>query len=367
MKKVLLIIIILALALFVIVNSKKSENKTDKETIKIGVSLPLTGNISDVAINVREAMKISLEQYSSNPNNKYNYKLIFEDDGSDPKKGSLSANKLINVDKVDAVISYGSACGNVISRIADSKNKFHIGIGTDKNIAKGKNNFIHWTVAKTAAKKLYDELKSRGYENVALLLTKHSGIFDVSTELKKIFDKNGIKYVEESVNPGEKNILPIVKKMEQNNPEIYISIAFSPTQEILAKELKNLNINKPITSIYMFAYSNYKDLFNGYWYVDSKEASKELSGKVRKRTNVDSNYAIGNGYNVIKIIYEAAESYEGDGKPNSDYISKYISSLDSFYGEMGMLSIDKEGIIDGGAMIKCVENSKIISCEGDEQ
>lgn len=354
-KYLITLLLIIALVFVFYSNNQKTENK---DTIKIGISLPLSGNLSDIAANVREAMLIADEEINQNQN-KYKYELVFEDDAMEAKKAALTANKLISVDDVDALISYGSTCGSVISAIAEQKEQFHIGIASDPNIANGKYSFIHWVKATTAAKKLFDELVKRGYTNVAIVNTKQSGVFAIADELKRLLDSRNIKYVEENVNPGEKDLKGTIERLKIHNPEIYIAILFSPTLEVFGKQLKEAGIFEPITSVYMFAYSKHKELFEGYWYIDSIDANKDFTDKIKQRTGESSSFAVGNAYDVIKIIYKAAEDYKGKGKPNNEYFANYIHNMNSFLGQMGRLTVDSQGIIDSTAVVKVIKKSNI--------
>ena len=76
---------------------------------------------------------------------KFNYQFIYEDDQFKPEEAANTANKLIDVDKVNAIVSFGSPTGNVVSPIAEENDVIHFGIASDLTIAKGDYNFIDWT------------------------------------------------------------------------------------------------------------------------------------------------------------------------------------------------------------------------------
>lgn len=74
-------------------------------TIKIGVTLPLTGDVANFGIDSQNAINMAVEEINSQVGvNGKNITLIFEDDKCDGKESVKTVSKLINVDKVSAII-----------------------------------------------------------------------------------------------------------------------------------------------------------------------------------------------------------------------------------------------------------------------
>lgn len=117
--------IILGLLLLLSLNAcdNKQENTPgEKAIIKIGASFPLTGNMAGVGNAGYKALQASINDANKNPDNKFNYELIVENDQMDPKQISSIASKLFYVDKVDAIVSYFSVAGRIVAPLA-AKNK----------------------------------------------------------------------------------------------------------------------------------------------------------------------------------------------------------------------------------------------------
>lgn len=79
----------------------------EEDVIKVGVILPLTGPASEIGNNILDGIVIASEYYDSISSKKL--KLIVEDSKLDAKQAISSANKLITVDKVDAIIGLASS------------------------------------------------------------------------------------------------------------------------------------------------------------------------------------------------------------------------------------------------------------------
>ena len=93
-----------------------SDERSDKPVIKLGASLPLTGNMSHIGISAKNSLQMALDEWNKK-DTKFKYKLIVEDDAFEAKKVAAIANKFVNVDKVKAVFSVFSIGANVISPI----------------------------------------------------------------------------------------------------------------------------------------------------------------------------------------------------------------------------------------------------------
>ena len=110
------IIIIAVVIWFGFLNKADDQIPSEKETIKIGVSIPLSGDVAFLGEGVRDAMLLAKENLGYT---KYNYEIIFEDDQFNSTNTLTAVNKLISIDKVSVISSLGSNLGNVVSPIAE--------------------------------------------------------------------------------------------------------------------------------------------------------------------------------------------------------------------------------------------------------
>lgn len=79
----------------------------EEDVIKVGVILPLTGPASEIGNNILDGIMVASEYYDSISSKKL--KIIVEDSKLDAKQAMSSANKLITVDKVEAIIGLASS------------------------------------------------------------------------------------------------------------------------------------------------------------------------------------------------------------------------------------------------------------------
>ena len=167
MKKYLwIVIVIIVIIVGIVVFSPKNTPVGEKQTVKIGLSLPLTGDLAFMGEGAKEATQLAIENFGPT---KHNYEFIYEDDQFSGTKAVTTINKLISIDKINAVVSAGSPAGNTIAPITEKNKIIHFGVASDQNVAKGDYNFIHWTPPSEESKVLISELLKRNLKRVVLL------------------------------------------------------------------------------------------------------------------------------------------------------------------------------------------------------
>ncbi len=103
MKRIIWAIILIALvatAIFFLEERDKSILKNENDSIKIGVILPLTGDLAFLGEEIKKGIDLAVSEYKDRG---IDINVIYEDDQSLSSVIAVSAaNKLLNIDKIDA-------------------------------------------------------------------------------------------------------------------------------------------------------------------------------------------------------------------------------------------------------------------------
>src|SRR3989344_4197936 len=293
MKKVITTVVVLLVA-GIAIYTLKAEN--DVGVVKIGVVSPLTGGKAQVGEGLREAIKLAQKDFG---NTKKQYEFVFEDSGGDPKKSASAVQKLVSIDKVNALISIASQDGNITAEAAESARIPHIAIANDSKITEGDYNFVHWTPVDTQAALFVDELQRRGVMKVEIFGENNDSSIAAIDSFKKNSEGTGIEVVwAENFNKGETDFRTMIIKMKGANPELIMLQAFSPSIEILAGQLKELKVNIPVSSITNIGVAKDLKVFEGVWYVSGGQPSEEFNSKFKAQTGYDSTIGAHYGYEV---------------------------------------------------------------------
>ncbi len=336
-----------------------------KPVIKIGASLPLTGDSAHLGESARDAMIMAKENLPTDT--KYVYELVFEDDGLEAKRAATAANKLISIDKVDAMMSFSSGTGGVISPIAEQNKIVHFGIASAQSVADGDFNFLHNTPPVEECRVMAAELQKRGYKRLALILLNHPFPLEERDRLKEKLAGTDIQIVDEAVvNGGEKDFRSVIAKAKEASPDIYLIIFFSPELEILTKQIKEAGITTPVTSIEGFGLSNQMDLYEGQWFVDGAAGEKDFYDRYKTRFGRDAQVYSPNAYDIFNLLVYGFEHAPGEIKPSTTDVAKTLLQVRDFKGMLGdHLSIDEKGVVFSPASVKIIKDGKPVTAEGD--
>lgn len=346
----------LSVAILVILGFVYQSGKTDssEDSIKIGVIGPFTGDLAFLGDGLRNAILVAEENLGST---RHKYEILFEDDRFDPKTTASAAQKLINIDKVDALISFSSGTGKVVTPIAEKAQVVHFGVASDLTVADGQYNFNHWTPPSEEAKLFVSELVKRGYKKLGIVLYNQSGVFAVRDAVREELFGTDIQIVDEEIfNPGENDFRTLVTKLSQKSPDIILIASFSPEIELITKEVKRQGITVPLTSIESFELSPELDLFEGYWYINAAVPNSEFQNKFKEKTGGNPTEGAANGYDIVNLIVHASE--KSKKRPSTAEIVLSLNEVKDFPGALGPLTVDNEGVVHSKASVKIIKDGK---------
>jgi len=354
-KIILIIIIILAIGLIGYV-STLSPQGGEKEIVKIGVIMPLTGGQANLGQSAKNAVLLAQEKLGKT---KFNYQVIFEDDALDQKLTSNAANKLINLDKVNALISFTSGSGNVITPLATDNKVIHICVASDPNIAKGDYNFLHWTTPAEEDRVWIEEAIKRGIKKVATIQFNQQGQYALLDDLKKQIQGKDIEIVDSQfANTGNRDFRAMIEKAKSKNPEAIFIGFFSPELEVFAKQYKELGVNIPLTTIESFEYTEQPELFEGRWYVQSAQAADEFSQNFQTKFNDNPKLGspfVFDAFNLIVSAFEKADEV------NNEKAMKELSQIKDFPSAVGKIFVGDEGIVWSQAVVREIRDGKPVT------
>lgn len=359
--KIIIAIVVLGLIAWGLSSLGDKRPATETGPIKIGVTLPLSGNLAFLGENARDGINLALAEVGDGT--KYQYEAVFEDDKFDPATGASTANKLISIDKVDALISFGSPVGNAVTPLAEQNQVLHVGIASDLNIAKGDYNFIHWTPPYEEAKTLVAEMQRRGIKKVIMFEQNQPGVLAVTTAFRKDLAGTDIELVaSEKFNTGETDFRSLISKVKNTVADIYLLEATSPEIEILTNQLREAGIKTPITSVESFEFSDQPNLFEGMWYVNAADQGNAFTTKFTTTYGEGPKLGGGNAYDIIKmIVYAAEKAGNGKEKPAAEQLRDEFSRIKNFNGAMGILNLDPDGLVVTKAVVRMIQNGQPVT------
>ena len=101
--------------------------------VKVGAILPLTGKLAPMGEVERNAMILAMEKVNSNSKK---VEIIFEDGKGNPSEAVTAANKLLDMDKVDLLITSTTGASLAVEPITTRRNINLIAFCMDPDISK---------------------------------------------------------------------------------------------------------------------------------------------------------------------------------------------------------------------------------------
>ena len=352
------------LALVACKDEKKEQTLTDtKSVVKIGVSLPLTGDAANVGTSVKASINMALDEWKQK-DTKYNYEIIFEDDALQTAKAAMVANKFINIDKVNAIMNIWGVTAPVVAEVAEKTNTIFFtcaGYIDNENKSYVFNNYTPVTrVSETLIKKL----KKLNVKTVAFA-SDMNAVGDARAKyVVKDLRNAGIEVVVlERYVVGTVDFRMSIAKMEAQHPDYYVIFVEQPGTKNFIEQHKQITGKDNLAAIDVFHEmpKKYWSAADGLWFVKSANGTPEFEKKFQNNTGLEIQSCVGNSYDNLNLIINAFENApvaSGEVLPKNEDVLKQLHQTKDIDGAIGKISIDEQGNVDSLAVIQKMVNGE---------
>ena len=353
----------MVLALVACKDEKKESAQADvKPVIKIGVSLPLTGDLAFMGNIAKEAVLMGFEKWKKQ-DTKYQYQLVIEDDGFEPKKIATAGNKLINYDHVNAVISFFDQPAYYYFNQATEKKFIHMTCSWGDDLSDGTYNFNNITSHAEAAQKLVGYMKKIGIKRIGYVSQNNRGPMHLKDNMMRELAKAGIEVAyEETFNIGNKDYRMFLASVEDKPVDVIMAVFLLPDLFAFAKQKSEMGIQTPLTTVDYFEDTDNKEIFNNYFYVVASKGNDDFQKAIMERTGSDAKACVANTYDNLDLLIWAYENAESEaGKiPTAQSVSKVLRQVKDRDGSVGKINVMDNGHIESAAHMKKIVNGQPI-------
>lgn len=356
-KKIWIAIIALVVVAFVILLATK---KSDPDVIKIGISLPLSGDAAVWGRSQKDGYDLALSHINSRGGvNGKKLVLVYGDDKGLPKEGVNLLKKFLDVDKIR--ILTGVANSSVALAYIPIVNKRKVlfvssGASSPKLTGVSKYFFRTWpsdnAEALAMAKYANNELK---ISTVAILRINNDYGIGLSEPFSKVFKDLGGKVLgTESFEQGATNFRTQLTKLKSYNPEA-IYLAGNPREMGRAiKQARELGIRIRFLSIStlndpeVFAITGSEALENiiisdaSFDPQSDDPAAQKFMTDFRKMFNREPGILANTAYDALMVIAYAIDKVGA----NPDSIAEYLHSMQDYAGVSGNISFSEGGDVN---------------------
>jgi branched-chain amino acid transport system substrate-binding protein len=293
-----------------------------EESIKIGILAHQTGfGATWGEGEIKAAVDIIKELQNKGAKIEY----VVEDCASDREKCVTTANKLINIDKVDVIIGpTWDEWFEVVAPIAQQNKVILISPSGTSNRLLGKYIFSLGYNNKDIAAAVLNFFDSNNIKNAAIVTAQEVYFMSIRDGFNSL-DTKGILKSKFEVSPNEKDFKTIVAKIK-NNDAVVVNVVETqcPT---LVKTLKEFGFNKTVVLTCAPKFEEERELYHGVYYIDFN-----IPPEFVKYNSPSSPKA----YDAVKLYYEAFKSVGKDPDKVAEYLKK-----STYQSVMGPIKFDE--------------------------
>ena len=374
MKKIMVLMLSVIMALSLLAGCGGGQT-AESDVIKIGVFQPMTGANAAGGEMTVEGIQLANEKLSEVLGKKV--ELVIVDNKSDKVEAANAANRLIEQDKVVAIIgSYGSSLSMAAGDIVKTAQVPAVGCSPTNPLVTLNNDFyfrvcfIDPFQGTVMANYAFNEI---GAKTAAIIQDVQQ---DYSVGLSKYFVDAFTKLTGDpksivatvSYNTGDQDFSAQLTSIKSLNPDVIFAPGNYGESALLIKQARDLGIDTPILGGDTWEAPEFLSIggaavegavFSTHFTAEAPvtEMSKVFLADYEAKYGKKANAFAALGYDAYMVIIDAIERA---GSADSVAIQQALAATEGFVGATGNITLDENGDAVKSAVINKVENGSFI-------
>lgn len=330
------------------------------ETVKIGVTIPLSGGLAHNGVDIQRGIDLAISELPGEP---VKIEAIYEDNQHVAKLAAAAAQKLIDRDKVDILVSIWDMA-DVVAPLADRAKIPHLSIRWNPYVAHNhKYSLTFESTFISFVKSQIELLKSQGIKTVAMATEESIGWRYSADEFKKQAPAAGLQIVsEQSFLADNMDFLTIVARLMKSKPDVVVLNAHQPQIDVIIKKIQANHPNQFMTG--WFETVKPLSLIEGLPFASQYEAAPWFREKFKKKYGEDFIARAPYGYDLIMLLSEIYS--KTGGRASADQIVSTLSDLTNYKGAAGTYTSNGKKNIETECVWQIVRNGKIVPLDSSE-
>ena len=346
------------------------QKKVEEKVVKIGAVLVLTGPNAKAGQSAKQGIEMAVEEINASGGVKSRkIKVIYEDDGGEPQKSVSAVQKLINVDKVLAILGpMWSSCVLAVAPIVESKGVVILSPTASSPKITYAGDYIFrntYSDAIEGAKTAEFASKELKYGKAGILFINNDYGVGLKDAFKRKFEELGGKIViDEGYDPKTTDFRTILVKVKERSPEVIYIAGYSEMGQLL-RQMRETGIKIPVLSCIMFEISDIAKVagkaaegviyaYPSYDPEKGNEITLKFAKKFKEKYGTLPDPEAAFSYDAVKILALAMEK----GGFTSEDIKNALYKIKGYNGVTGKTSFDENGDVIKPVGFKRVHNGK---------
>lgn len=344
----------------------------ESETIKFAFLGGMTGDIAVYGVPMSDAVKLAIEEINSKGGIKgKNIELLIEDGKCAGKDAATAIQKLINVDKVNAVI--GGLCSAetlAAAPIAEAAEMVMLSPSSTNPTIKNAGDFIFRNVPSDAGQGVEAAtfMNEKGYKKIGVLSRNDEWGVALAEVFVNKAEELGIEIVaHEKVEPSATDAKTQITKIKNANPDAVYLPVFVAEGIIVLKQMKELGLNVPKVSadavkddsLTRDAGQAAEGLIFLLPGIPESPEFKAFAAAYKAKYGKEYAAYTSESYDAVKILAWACGNSDCSGKG----IKEALYSMPEYKGASGTYAFDEFGEVMKGYDFFEVKNGEIVPFE----
>lgn len=338
--------------------------------MKIGVLQPLTGDLAAIGINTKAAVELAAEELNaaSGANGRL-FEIVAEDSKCTPADATNAASKLLNVDKVIAII--GGLCSSETLAAAPLANQARVPListgSTNAKITDAGDYIFRFVPSDAAGGRFAAEylVNTLGKKNIAILYCLSDwcvGLRDVSKA--RLSELGATIVAEEGYQQDTNDLRSQITKVKAANPDAVYFLGYTQATVIGLRQMRELGLNALILGGDAWDDATIPKEAGAaaegarYTLTDSRQLSESFTAEVKRRTGGQEldTYAP-RGYDIMKKLGEIISTVGAE----SEQIKNAFYQVKDYQGIADTYTMDSNGDMAGGTFaVREFQNGKSV-------
>lgn len=307
-------------------------------SVTIGAILPLTGSSAAFGLASKRGIELALEDLSAT--DRARVKVIVEDDGLNNSRSITAAQKLLTVDKVDALLTWSSGTALAVGGLSEARAIPQLAVASDPAVSRNRRySFNYWPIPEAETKTLYDYLLRHQKKRVVMVTQISSFPIAMRDAFVTHAQKDGEIQIlaDEEISSDSSDFRTTLLKIKGRGAVDALIVAFWPGQLAgVVKQVREIGISAPF-----FGYETFEDkatfdatgglLYNAV-YSTGADPRPDFLEKFRMKYPGESTYTASHSYDIIRLIMAATQERK-DGASIASFLRR-VRKYPSVSGEI---------------------------------
>jgi len=339
------------------------------DTFTIGALLPLTGDAASYGTSARQGIDLAVDQINASGGiSGRQVRVVYEDSKAAAREGVAATQKLINVDRVPAII--GDITSGVTLAAAPIAERSQVVLisptaSAPDISAAGIYVFRNFPSDNFEGEAMAEFIHNRGIRRVAILQVQNEYGEGIATVFDKTFRaRGGAVLARERYPQDASQFRTILTKVHNQEPEALYIVGYYKDAALALRQARELRIKTPA-----FATTTVEDpqfvqiggsavegvvypLASGFDISSSDSLVANFSTAFKSKYQSDPGFVAAQAYDCVLLVKRAVENSNGFTGPD---IQRGMADIRDFHGVAGLTTFDPNGDIKRGLRMRVVQ------------